>query len=120
MPTINEVIERNDKIKPNAYSEQTKAGWLYRLDGKISAEIMHIDPPAQYQYPEDGDKELLVPEPYDEIYDYCLHTMIDYYNREINSYNNSMMMLNDAWWKFAQHYIRHNQPPSYYNFNNIM
>ena len=41
MPTINEVIERNDKIKPNTYEEQTKADWLYRLDGRISKEIMH-------------------------------------------------------------------------------
>lgn len=120
MPTINEVIERNDKIKPNAYSEQVKAGWLYRLDGRISEEIMHIDPPEKYQYPEDGDKELLVPEPYDELYDYYVQAMIDFYNKEINSYNNSMIMHNDALSKFSQYYIRHNQPPSYYNFNNIM
>ena len=73
MPSINEVIERNDKIKPNSFDETTKADWLYRLDGRISKEIMHTEPPVQYTYPEDGDKELLVPFPFDAVYDFYLH-----------------------------------------------
>jgi hypothetical protein len=120
MPTINEVIERNDKIKPNAYSNQVKAGWLYRLDSRISADIMHTDPPAEYKFPEDGDKTLLVPEPYDELYDYYVQAMIDFYNKEINSYNNSMVMYNSAVQTYARYYIQHNEPPSYYNFRSIL
>jgi len=120
MPTINEVIERNDRVKPNAYSEQEKAGWLYRLDGRISSEIMHIEPPVQYQYPENGDKALLVPEPYDVVYDYYVQAMIDYYNKEYNSYNNAMIMYNDAVQNYAKYYIRENQPKSYYNFRNVL
>lgn len=120
MPTINEVIERNDKIKPNTYDEQTKAEWLYRLDGRISKEVMLCEPPAHYIYPEDGDKELLVPFPNDAIYDHYLQAMIDYTNKEFGTYNNAMMMFNEAYEAFAKQYIRENVPPSFYNFRNVM
>ena len=120
MPSINEVIERNDKIKPNSFDEATKADWLYRLDGRISKEIMHTEPPVQYVYPDDGDKELLVPFPFDAIYDYYLQSMIDYTNREFASYNNSMIMFNEAYDAFAKQYIRDNVPPSFFNFRNVM
>ena len=120
MPTINEVIERNDKVKPNTYDETTKADWLYRLDGRISKEIMHKEPPAHYIYPDDGDKELLVPFPNDAIYDYYLQAMIDFSNKEFGTFNNSMIMFNEAMDSYAKQYIRENLPPSFYNFRNIM
>ncbi len=120
MPTINEVIERNDKIKPNTYEAQTKADWLYRLDGRISKEIMHSEPPMHYIYPEDGDKELLVPFPNDAIYDYYLQAMIDFTNREYTTYNNSILMFNEAMDAYAKQYMRENVPPSFYNFRNVM
>ena len=72
MPSINEVIERVDKVKPNVYDEEQKAEWLARLDGRISREILKMDLPVRYIYPEDGDKDLLVPYPYDDMYDYFL------------------------------------------------
>lgn len=120
MPTINEVIERNDKVKPNSYDEAQKADWLYRLDGRISKEIMHREPPEHYVYPEDGDKELLVPFPNDAIYDYYLQAMIDFANKEFSTYNNSMAMFNEAMEAYAKQYIREHIPPSLYNFRNIM
>lgn len=120
MPTINEVIERNKSIKPDTYDDQTKADWLYKLDGRISKEIMHKEPPAHYVYPEDGDRKLLVPFPNDAIYDYYLQAMIDYTNNEIVKYNNSMIMYNEAFEAYAKQYIRENMPPSFYNFRNVM
>ena len=112
MPTLNEVITRIDKVKPNTYDEQTKAEWIYRLDGRISKEIMHSEPPMHYIFPEDADKELLVPFPNDDIYDFFLQAMIDFNNREIASYNNAMTMFNEAFESFAKAYIRDNVPPT--------
>jgi len=120
MPTINEVIERNDRIKPNTYDAETKAGWLYRLDGRISKEIMQKEEPEQYIFPQDADRMLLIPFPHDAIYDYYIQAMIDFANREFSTYNNSMIMFNEAYDAFAKLYIRENIPRSYYNFRNIM
>lgn len=118
--TINKVIERVDRVKPNVYDEQTKAEWLYRLDGRISREILKEDPPQRYVYAEDGDKELLVPHPYDDLYDYYMMAMIDYSNQEYGSYNNALLMYNEAFWAYAKLYQRENLPKSAGRFNNLL
>lgn len=120
MSTINQVIERVDGIKPNTYGENDKANWLYRLDGRISREILKENPPQQYKYPEDGDKELLVPFPYDNIYDYYLQAMISYHNNEIGGYNNANMLYLEAFNAYAKLYQRENVPKSAGGFKNIL
>ena len=119
MPTINQVMERVDKIKPNVYDENTKAEWLHRLDGRISREILKHDPPQKYTYPEDGDKELLVPYPYDDIYNYFMQAMIDYSNGEYANYNNALTMYNEAFSSYAKLYQRENMPKSAGRFKNL-
>ena len=114
------MIERVDKIKPNTYDEETKATWLYRVDGRISAEVLKEEPPAQYIYPDDGDKELLIPHPYDSVYDYYLQAMISYTNKEYGDYNNAMIMYNEAIESYAKKYIRDHVPKSASNFRNVM
>ena len=42
-------------------------------------------------YPEDGDKPLLVPAPYDGLYDLYLMSKSDFYLRELDNYNNSAL-----------------------------
>ena len=120
MPTINQVIERVDKVKPNVYDESAKAEWLHRLDGRISREILKQDPPQQYEYPEDGDKELLVPYPYDDMYDYFMQAMIDYNNREYGNYNNALAMYNESFTSYAKLYQRENMPKSSGWFKNLI
>lgn len=120
MPSINEVIERVDRNKPNTFDEQTKATWLARVDGRISIEILKEDPPTLYTYPDDGDKDLLVKEPFDNLYDHYLEAMIDYTNKEFANYNNSMLMYNEAMDGFAKWYIRTHVPKSASNFRNVM
>jgi hypothetical protein len=119
MPTINEVINRVDKNKPNTYDAQTKANWLCKVDGRVSTEVLGQEPPIQYKYPNDGDKELIVPFPYDSLYDYYLEAMIDYSNKEFGSYNNAMILYNEAAESYAKRHIRMNRPKSS-NFKNVM
>lgn len=120
MPTINQIIEKVDRIKPNVYDEQTKAGWLYQLDGRISKEIMKQDPPQQYSYPQDGDRELLVPFPFDGMYEHYMMAMIDYNNAEYGKYNNAMSMYNECFDSFAKAYQREHRPAHSGGFKNVL
>ena len=120
MATINEIIEKVDKTKPNVFDENQKAEWIYRLDGRISREIFNETPPQQYIYPEDGDKELLVPHPYDDIYVFYLQALIDYSNEEYNKYNNAITMYNEAFASFAKLYQRENMPKASGGFKNVI
>lgn len=118
--TINKAIERLDAVKPSAYGDGEKAGWIAALDGMISLEVMHMEEAVTYDYPEDGDKPLLVAEPYDGIYELYLGAKVDFYNREYGSYNNSMTVFSSLFEDFKKQYIRTNMPPGAEGFRNVV
>lgn len=159
MPTINEVIERVNRARPDAIDDETKAAWLLELDGQLYREVIlrhrltpgrelrgpvgvcpecggygpdgpedgkeplniHYDrmldcsscpacgwtelPDYPRKFPEDGDEPLLVDSPYDGLYDLYLMSKADFYNREMENYNNSALAYNTALdeWKKAYH-----------------
>lgn len=164
MPTINEVLERTARVRPDAYDDKTKAGWLIELDGKLYREVIlrhrlttgkelrgpvgtcpvcggygeggpaegkkpmapYYDPvldcsscPAcrwselpdlPKAFPEDGNKPLLVPPPYDNLYDLYLYAQVDLYNREIMNYNNSAALFDTAMDEWRRAWHREHQP----------
>lgn len=124
MPTINEVIERVDRIKPVVnVDDQDKARWLIELDGRILREIIqksvHDTPPDMppAEWPEDGDKQLLVPSPYDRLYDLYLLAQIEFTIREFGNYNNSMAAFNSLLDIYACHYRNNHMPVSHGDFH---
>lgn len=124
MPTINEVIERVDRIKPVVnVDDQDKARWLIELDGRILREIIqksvHDTPPDMppAEWPEDGDKQLLVPSPYDRLYDLYLLAQIEFAIREFGNYNNSMAAFNSLLDIYACHYRNNHMPASHGDFH---
>ena len=124
MPTINEVIERVERIKPVAnVDDQDKARWLIELDWRILREIIqksvHDTPPDMppAEWPEDGYKQLLVPSPYDRLYDLYLLAQIEFAIREFGNYNNSMAAFNSLLDIYACHYRNNHMPVSHGDFH---
>jgi hypothetical protein len=120
MPSINEVIERVKRTKPNTIEEKDQARWLLSLDGRIYEELTKTDFPDRLpvkNWPEDGSEELLAVSPYDGVYDLYLTAMICFALGEYKDYNNVAdqfeKTLSDfkAWWR------RNHVPPS---LNRIM
>jgi hypothetical protein len=64
-----------------------------------------------FRYPDDKDQELLVPAPYDKIYDDYVMAMIDWSNREYGAYNNSMIMYNASFDEVRKWYKQTNPIP---------
>lgn len=108
MPSINEIIERVDAVKPSPYGDEAKARWLEELDGKIAVEVLGTEAPVYG--PERWDDPLLVAPPYDNLYELYVSAMIDYHNQEIDRYNNSMALFNTALEEFRRWYIRTHRP----------
>ena len=132
---IAEVLAQVDALKPNQYDDQMKIAWLSTLDGKIYAEVMltHELPlveqetfdettgeyvfemvPLEFNgYTEyDMNADLLVKEPYSDIYTNYIFAMIDYHNQEMDRYNNSMMMFNSRYAYFKAWYNKNHMPLS--------
>ena len=108
--TPNKAIEKVDRLKPNSYSDEDKLGWINELDGMVQRLVFQQEEDVtQYVYPDDLDKELLIPAPYDDAYALFLEAKIDYYNREYGNYNNSAMMFEAQFSEYKKDYIRKHQ-----------
>lgn len=122
MPSVNEVIERVGRLKPNAIEDEDKARWLMELDGRTYQDLTKGEAPEKtppQTWPEDGDKELLAPPPYDNMYDLYLTAMIEFYMREYNNYNNTVGLFNQAMEEFRARW-RQDHPPRAKNYRNVM
>jgi hypothetical protein len=130
--TPNKVIEKVDRLKPNIYTEEDKLEWIDELegmtkrlvfqwddiyikeveaqlkDGKITQEEYDaiMDKVRQYSYPEDMDRELLIPAPFDDVYGLYVEAKIDYYNKEYGNYNNSALVFDERYTEYKKAYIR--------------
>ena len=104
--TPNKAIEIVDRLKPNVYSEEDKLRWINELDGMVQRLVIQSDEVKQYAYPDDMDKELLIPAPFEDVYTLFLEAKIDYYNREYANYNNSAMMFETQFSEYKKAYIR--------------
>ena len=108
--TPNKVIEQVDSKRPNSYSEEDKFAWISEVDGMVRRLVMQETKAEPYKYPEDGDTELLIPAPFDGLYEFYVEAMIDYHNREFQNYNNSVQMFSTRFDEFRKAYIRENMP----------
>ena len=97
--TRRDLIERVDKLKLNTYDEATKVQYIDTLDGLVSIQLLHkpFTPSTLVT------KELLIQEPFSEMYVYYLFAMIDQLNMEYDSYNNNMALFNNEWEKYKTH-----------------
>ena len=117
--TIHEAIEQTDHLKPNMYEEGDKIRWLSRLDGRIFEEIVctHTFNDGETEITEfngytldDGETELLVGAPWDELYVLWLQAQIDYSNMEYDSFNNTNAMFESVFSGFRNAYNRSHKP----------
>lgn len=114
--TLIEAINRVDALKPNSYSQEEKISWLSTLDGMIVRDVIRkYDGGEDFTF--DGytadtplDTDLIVKEPYEEMYICWLESKIDYNNAEYARYNNSVTRYNDIYMEFARNYNRNHMP----------
>lgn len=113
---VNEAIALVDRLKPNKFSQEDKIKWLSEIDGLIVRELVdsHEDSPIEGEFSgytdDDMDAVLIAPFPYDQLYRWYLECQIDLGNMEINKYNNSKTMFNNAYMTFTDFYNRTHMP----------
>lgn len=114
---IIEAINQLDALKPNTYSGSEKIVWLSRLDAMIKKNIIDTHEGGDvtftgYDEGTDQSTELIVAEPYDEMYLRWLEAQIDYANGEYERYNNSVDMFNTVYTEYKKYYNRTHTPKS--------
>ncbi len=104
--TVGGAITYLDSVKPNAFSQAVKLGWLSEIEGRIALEIHLLDPediPEEYT---SGDlsRDLAVGHPYTGIYTWWLQAQVDLANGEYDRAQNTMAMFNAAWAEYLRWY----------------
>lgn len=115
MPSINEVVERVKRTRPNTIDEKDQARWLLTLDGRVYEEVTKADEPDKLPvqvWPDDGDKPLLADSPYDGIYDLYLTAMICFALGEYSDYNNIAEQFEQTFQAFRAWWRRNHVPQS--------
>lgn len=114
-----QAIDNIDAMMPNSYGPMDKLKWLNELDGRVMQEIfaMHElndgeELPEWEEYTSDNmmEVQLLIGEPYAEVYFYWLQSKIHYLNQEFNYYQNTHAMFNSTWSAYANFYRRTHLP----------
>lgn len=109
--TVYEAIAKVKDRKPNAYSDESLNDWLNECEAMVQRELFLTVPDeiVQYKFPEDRDKELILPKPYDALYVTYIIMMIQYNQEEWGAYNNSQAMFT-AQYQGAQGYFNRLDP----------
>lgn len=101
--TINEVLDEVDRIaKNNSIDRNQKIKWLDRLDRSIFNDLLqykkdNVETFDGYTSETDEDTELLVVNPYDELYVYYILAQINLIQQEIDFYNNNYAVYEDKY-----------------------
>lgn len=115
---IIDAVNRIDSLQHNTYTNADKVAWLSRLDSMVKKLIIDTHEGAEeviftgYNDSTDLQTELLVPEPFDEVYLRWLEAQIDYHNGEYGKYNNAIAMYNTAYEAYRNDYNRTHMPLS--------
>ena len=100
--TIELAIKKTDELMPNDVEQRDKVSWLSMLDGMVYRDvwlchdILRDREFTRYTPETPVDTELLIPEPYDEIYRWYLEMHICDVNGEVQKYNNASAKYNTA------------------------
>lgn len=115
--TMQEAIDRIDALKPNMFPTERKKAWLSDLDRMVWHEIYltheGIAPERSFEgYDQDTDPatEMLVPEPYTDVYHHYMATMMDLANAESDKYAQDRSLFNAAYQTFGDFWRRTHMP----------
>lgn len=112
--TIGEIIAHVDELKPNLYQKHMKIKWLSDVEGNVIREILNIhereEGSIDFKGYETEETELLVPEPYTDLYVYYLMAQIDFAQAEYDRYNNATIRFNEAYDRFRRWYNQKHRP----------
>ena len=116
--TIHDAIAEVDSLKSNMFSEKDKIRWISRLEARIYQEIIctHQRNEGEEEISftgygeDDGEKELIVGKPHDELYLHWLEAQIDYHNMEYDSFNNSNAVFDAVFSSFRNAYNQSHMP----------
>ena len=111
---LREILTTVDQLRPNAYTDAEKIQWLNTIEGRVYTDIFQKAEGFEGEFVpfEEGqeERELAVPVPFTDLYTFFLMSRIDFLNGDSGRYNDTMVLLQNAWDEYAAYYRENNKP----------
>lgn len=104
------LIDRVREIKPCVLDNTALLSFLSKIEAKLRLLVNDEQEFETLKYENIDTDELLLKEEFSEIYEYYVASQIDLYSNDIASYNNFIMLYNDAMGKYMNYLKSRNQP----------
>lgn len=113
--TVGELIERIIMLRGRQYDEDIMVGWLNEIEGQVVDDVVNraegydmVFRPLSYA--QDTERQLSIPERFQDVYINYMLSKIDYHNQETERYNNDVVMYNSAYDAYAAWFRRAHRP----------
>lgn len=113
--TVGELIERIIMLRGRQYDEDIMVGWLNEIEGQVVDDVVNraegydmVFKPLSYA--QDTERQLTIPERFQDVYINYMLSKIDYHNQETERYNNDVVMYNSAYDAYAAWFRRTHKP----------
>lgn len=112
---VAEMIASIDQLRQNQYDTEQKTRWLSEVEGMIIDEVINMAEGnerefSEYRYETDADVSLVLPARFCDIYEHYVKAKIEFYDEEMNQYNNEVAAYQAAYQQFAAWYRRTHMP----------
>lgn len=113
--TVGELIERIIILRGRQYDEDIMVGWLNEIEGQVVDDVVNraegydmVFRPLSYA--QDTERQLTIPDRFQDVYINYMLSKIDYHNQETERYNNDVVMYNSAYDAYAAWFRREHRP----------
>ena len=112
---LGELIETVIRTRGRQYSEDIMTGWLNEIEGQVIDEVINKAEGYDLEfkpmtYDLDAERELSVPDRFQDVYINYMLSKIDFHNQETERYNNDVVMYNSASDAFASWFKQNHMP----------
>lgn len=109
---VSEIISLTDEYMAESVKNELKYRWLQQIEDIIYNEVIltHKDPVPRPAPVKGGDRDLLCPEPYSELYIHYLNAQNDLLMRDARSFENSASAFASAYNSYTDWYNREYAP----------
>lgn len=108
--TVKEAIDKTDAMLPNVCPYAKKASWLYELDKRTEAEFFSYFTDNERHvgggYGGNPDRELLIADPFSEVYTYFLALKTALSEGDTGAYSDYSQLFAASYLSFKNHYSR--------------
>lgn len=108
---LNDLLEKITVLRGQQYGTDMIMGWVNEIEGQVIDEIIKQAEgfdiefkPLDYQI--DSEKQLSIPDRFQDVYINYLLSKIDFHNEETERYNNDVIMYNSAYDAFSAWFRR--------------